>query len=91
MCGTLDPANVPIEGWIIDPDVHGLLDGPSDLVYLLYPLWRTCPFSVMICGVGMTIDGGRGPEMFLEPFPKDPLQILTCTHHSPTCQPCICR
>ena len=26
--GKAELANVPIEGWIIDPDVHGLLDGP---------------------------------------------------------------
>ena len=26
----------------------------------------------MICDVGMVTDGGRGPEMFLEPFPKGP-------------------
>ena len=25
---------VPIKGWIIDPDVPGLLDGPSNTVWL---------------------------------------------------------
>ena len=26
--GQLEFANVPTEGWIIDPDEHGLFDGP---------------------------------------------------------------
>ena len=29
---------VTFEGWAIDPDAHGLLDGPSDAMYL--PLYN---------------------------------------------------
>ena len=30
--GQLEFANVPVKGWIIDADVHGLLDGPGGVV-----------------------------------------------------------
>ena len=32
--GQLEFTNVPIKGWIIDPDTHGLLDGPCGVVHL---------------------------------------------------------
>ena len=32
--GKLELAYVPIKGWIIDPDVHGLLDGHGNTVHL---------------------------------------------------------
>ena len=33
--GQLVLPNVPVEGWVIDPDKHGLLDGPCDVAGLL--------------------------------------------------------
>ena len=57
--GQLEFANVPIKGWIIDPDIHGLLDGPNGIVHL--------PAH---CGEIVHTDGGRGPEIFFQPFPK---------------------
>ena len=33
-CWQLEFANVPVKEWIINPSVHGLLDGPSDVVCL---------------------------------------------------------
>ena len=30
--GQLEISSVPVEGWIIDPDMHGLLDGPCNVV-----------------------------------------------------------
>ena len=32
--GQLEFDNVPVKGWIIDPDVHGLIYGPSSVVCL---------------------------------------------------------
>ena len=32
--GQLKLANVPVKGWIIDLDVHGLLCGPYDILHL---------------------------------------------------------
>ena len=32
--GHLGLANVPVEGWTIDPDAHGLLDGVCNVVFL---------------------------------------------------------
>ena len=32
--GQLEPVYVPIKGWIIDLDVHSLLDGPGDTLHL---------------------------------------------------------
>ena len=68
-------ANVPFEGWIINPDVHGLLDGPCDVVHLPIQYEEVAQLDVMISGVGMVIDGERGPEMFLEPFSRGPSRL----------------
>ena len=57
--GQLELAIVPIEGWIIDPDEHGLLDGSSDVVCLLICNREAVYPGVMNCGVGMVKDGGR--------------------------------
>ena len=70
--GQLEFANVPIEGWIIDPDVHGLLNGPCDVVCLPTYYGEVFHTRMMTCGVGMVIDGRMGPEIFPEPFLKGP-------------------
>ena len=64
--------NVPIKGWIIDPDVYGLFGGPSDVVCLLAHYGEIVHTNVMPRGVTMIIGGGRGPEMFFQPYPKSP-------------------
>ena len=95
-------ADVPIEGWIIDSDVHGLLDSSCDVVCLPTHNGEVVNPGMMTCGVGMVMDGERGPEMFLEPFPKGPcrfpyvllitLQLVTLVHLSPygCCCGCCC-
>ena len=52
--------------------MHTLLDGPCDVTRLpahngdvLYP-------GMMTCGVGMVINGGMSPEMFIKPFLNSP-------------------
>ena len=66
----LELVNVPTQGWIIDPDVYGLLDGPCNVVFLPTHNGEVVHLGVMTGSVGMVIDGGRGCDMFLEPFPK---------------------
>ena len=69
----LEFANVPLKGCIIDPDVHGLLDGPSCVVHLLAHYGEIVQTDAMLKGVTIVIDGGR--EMFLHPFPKSPCRL----------------
>ena len=63
-------SNNPIKVWIIDPDIHGLLDGPCDVVRLPNHNGEVVCHGMMTCGVGMFINRGRIPEVFLHPFPK---------------------
>ena len=70
--GQLVFSNVPVEGWIIDPDIHGLHDGASDVMRLLTHKGESVHPFMMICVFDMTINGVRTPEMFLKPFPQSP-------------------
>ena len=54
--GKLELVNIPIEGWIIDLDVHGLLDGPCSAVSLSTYYGEVVHPGVMTCGDGMVID-----------------------------------
>ena len=56
MWGQLELANVPIEGWIIDPDVLGLLDGPCDDVHLNTHYGEVVHTNPVTCDVAMVID-----------------------------------
>ena len=58
-----------------DPGVHGLLDGSCDVVCLPTHNGGVVHLNVMTCSVGMVIDGLKGPERFLEPFPKGPCRF----------------
>ena len=40
--GHLEIAYILFKGWIIGPDVHGLLDGSGNTVSPPYQLWRNC-------------------------------------------------
>ena len=68
MWGPLELASVPVEGWIIDPDVHDLLHGPCDVANFPTHYRVVVHTDVMMTDVGMVIDGGRGPKVFLEAF-----------------------
>ena len=65
-----------IEGWVIDPDVHGLLDGPGNTVCLPTHYGEIVHTDSKTGGVTMGIDGVRGPEMFFESYPKSPFQFI---------------
>ena len=68
--GILELAIVPVEGWIIYPDVHGLFYCPSDVMNLPIDYGEVVYTDVMTSNVTMVTDGERGPEVFLEPSPK---------------------
>ena len=57
--GQLKLPNVSIEGWIIDLDVHGLHDGPCDVVQFHTHNGEVVQTSMMTCGVRRVTDGGR--------------------------------
>ena len=89
--GQLELANVPIVGWIIDPNVCSLLDGPCDFVYLPTHYGDVVHTDVMTHDVSIVTDGGMGPEVFTKPFPES-LQILMGTpHHNSVFHTCTCR
>ena len=75
-----------LEGWIIDPDVNSLLDGPCDVECLPIHYGEVVHTDVITHDIGMFIDRGGVPEVFPVPFPKRSLQIPLCTpHHNPVC------
>ena len=57
--GQLELASVPVKGWIIDPDVYGLLRGPSDDVCLLTNYGEVVHTVVITRGVAIVIDEAR--------------------------------
>ena len=63
-------STVPIEGWIINPYVYGLLDGPGEVVWFSTHTGEIIQLGLMTCDAGMIINGGRHPQMFLKSFPK---------------------
>ena len=71
--GQLELPKVPVEGWVIDPDVHGLFCGLCNAVQLSDHNGQVVHLCMMTCDMGMVIDRGRSPEMFLVPFPRQRL------------------
>ena len=58
MWGSWEIAYVPIKKWIIDPDVHGPLDGPdNDTVYVPTQYGEIVHTDLMTWGVTMVIEG----------------------------------
>ena len=66
----LEFANVPFKGWIIDPDEHSLLDGPSGVVCLPADYGEIVHTDVMPGRCYHGHDGGRDSEMFFQPSIK---------------------
>ena len=73
--GQLELYNVPLKGWIINPCIHGPLYGPCNFVCLPTGYGEVIHTDVMTRDVAMGIYGGRGPKVFLEPFPKGPCRL----------------
>ena len=57
---------IPVEGWMIDLDLHGLLDGPSDAMCLPSYNKETVCTDRMSHVMAVLVDGGGGSEMFFE-------------------------
>ena len=90
--GQLEFVNVPFEGYITDTDAHGLLDDPCGVMHLPTDYWEVVHTDMMTCSIGIVRDGGRGPKMFPEPFPKGPCRfpfVLLITLQS--CHTCTFR
>ena len=68
-------SNVSVEGWAIDLDIHGLLDGPGGATCLPAYDGEAAHTGRISCGLAMLLDGGGGFYMFFEPFPKGPSQL----------------
>ena len=65
----LEFATIPVKGWIIDPDVHDLLDGISNVVWLPAHYRETVHSDAMPRGVTTVRDGERGHKLFLYSSP----------------------
>ena len=72
--GYLVLPSVPVEGWIIEPCVHSLLDGPSEGIWLPSNSGLIVQFIMMTWGVGMVIIG-KVPWYVPSTFPQRFLQI----------------
>ena len=57
-------------GWIIDSNVHGLLDDLGDVVHLPTHYGDIVHSDAKTQGITMIKDKEGGLEMFLEPFPN---------------------
>ena len=51
---------VPVEGWVIDVDIHGLSDGPGDARCLPAYEGEAIHAGKMSCSLAMLVDGEGG-------------------------------
>ena len=63
--GQVEPSSIPVEWWIIDPDTHSLINGPSTAVWLPTQNGEIDQTVMVVCGVGIVINERRCPKMFL--------------------------
>ena len=63
----LNLAQVPIEGWIIDPYENGLLDGPANTMCFPTHFPKTVHIDAVAQRVTMFMYEGGGPKIFLKP------------------------
>ena len=75
--GQLKLPKVPDEGWIIDPNIHDILDGTCYVVSLPTHNGEVVHPGMMPYGISMVIDGGRSPKVFLKPFLKVPCRLTS--------------
>ena len=71
----LELANVPVKGWIINPNIHGLLYGHCEVVLLSTNYQKVVKTYAMTRDVAMVIGGRRGSKVFLEPFTNSPCRF----------------
>ena len=70
--GQLKCPYVPIEGWIIAPDMHSLLDGPCNGVKIPTHNGEVVHPGMMTCHVSIVIDGKGDPRSSLNFSIKGP-------------------
>ena len=70
MWGELELAQVPAEGWIIDPYEHGFLNGPCNAMCLPTHNGKTVHTDALSRRLTMLLCGG--PKVFFKPAPKGP-------------------
>ena len=68
--GQLIFPNIPVEGWVICPDKHGLLDHPGDAICLPLHDGETIHNNGVSCGLAVLLNRGWGSEVFFSPSPK---------------------
>ena len=73
--GQLEFANVSVKWLIINLDVHGLLDGPTDVAQLPSHYGEIVHTATMLRGVTMVIYLASCPEMFFQSFLKSPSRL----------------
>ena len=63
--GQLVFPQVPVEGWVIDMDEHGLLYSPGD--GMGFPPYNEEAIHIdgVSCGLAVLVNGGEGPKVFL--------------------------
>ena len=66
---------VPAEGWVIDSNEHGLLDGPSDIVHFSAHNEKTVLIDMISCRLTELINGVGGSMVFLKHVSKDSSQF----------------
>ena len=89
MCGSWYLPRFLFRG-VFNPGKHFSLYGPGDALRLPTHYVGTVQFDGMTCGVGMVINGGGGPMMFLVSSPNGPTSfadVLHCTSHMVTLKP----
>ena len=86
----LELTNVRIEGRIIGPDIHDLLDGPFEVICLPTHYGEVVHTNVVSYNFNMVIDVAGGPKVFPKLFPKGPFRfhhLLLITIQFVTCVP----
>ena len=68
--GQLVFSQVPVEGWVIDADKHGLLNCPGDTVCLPVYNGETVHMDTVSFGLAVLVDRGGGSEVYFSLSPK---------------------
>ena len=68
--GQLGLPQVPVEGWVIDLNEHGLLDGPTNIVHFPAHNRKAVHIDGMPCRLAVIVNGGGGSKVYPKPVPK---------------------
>ena len=68
--GKLVFLQVPVEGWVIDSDKHGLLDSPGNTMCFPACNGKAVHIDSISGRLAVLVNGGEGSKVFPEPVPK---------------------